>query len=67
MLGLIAWSTGSLIPCILGHTLMDFGLFAYGLINTGKKGCSMFVSELRCPEANNPQNSLPSCLAPLSR
>ena len=24
-----AWSSGSLIPCILGHTLMDIGLFAY--------------------------------------
>ena len=39
---------------------------AYGLINTGKKGCSMFVSELRSPEANNRQNTLSSCLAPLS-
>ncbi len=29
LLGLIAWSSGSLIPCILGHTLMDIGLFAY--------------------------------------
>jgi membrane protease YdiL (CAAX protease family) len=29
LLGLIARSSGSLIPCILGHTLMDIGLFAY--------------------------------------
>jgi membrane protease YdiL (CAAX protease family) len=29
LLGLIAWSSRSLIPCILGHTLMDIGLFAY--------------------------------------
>jgi membrane protease YdiL (CAAX protease family) len=29
LLGLLAWSSGSLIPCIVGHTLMDIGLFAY--------------------------------------
>ena len=29
MLGLLAWSSGSLIPGFLGHTLMDIGLFAY--------------------------------------
>jgi uncharacterized protein len=29
LLGLIAWSSGSLIPCMLGHTLMDIGMFAY--------------------------------------
>jgi hypothetical protein len=29
LLGLVAWSSGSLIPCILGHTLMDIGLFGY--------------------------------------
>ena len=29
LLGLLAWSAGSLIPCIVGHTLMDIGLFAY--------------------------------------
>ncbi len=29
LLGLLAWAAGSLIPCIIGHTLMDIGLFAY--------------------------------------
>jgi membrane protease YdiL (CAAX protease family) len=37
LLGLLAWSSGSLIPGILGHTMMDIGLFAYwwtGLVGT---------------------------------
>ena len=29
MLGLLAWASGSLIPCMIGHVLMDVGLFAY--------------------------------------
>lgn len=29
LLGFLAWSSGSLIPCMIGHTLMDIGLFAY--------------------------------------
>jgi membrane protease YdiL (CAAX protease family) len=29
LLGLLAWSSGSLIPCMIGHTIMDIGLFAY--------------------------------------
>jgi membrane protease YdiL (CAAX protease family) len=29
LLGLIAWSSGSLIPGMFGHVLMDIGLFAY--------------------------------------
>ena len=29
LLGLIAWSSGSLIPGMIGHVLMDIGLFAY--------------------------------------
>src|SRR5579864_7479641 len=29
LLGLVAWSAGSLIPCIIGHFVMDVGLFAY--------------------------------------
>jgi membrane protease YdiL (CAAX protease family) len=29
LLGLLARSAGSLIPCIIGHTTMDIGLFAY--------------------------------------
>jgi membrane protease YdiL (CAAX protease family) len=29
LLGLLAWSSRSLIPCMFGHTLMDTGLFAY--------------------------------------
>jgi membrane protease YdiL (CAAX protease family) len=29
LLGLLARSAGSLIPCIIGHTIMDIGLFAY--------------------------------------
>jgi hypothetical protein len=29
LLGLVAWSSGSLIPSTLGHVLMDIGLFAY--------------------------------------
>lgn len=29
LLGLLAWSSGSLIPCIIGHVVMDIGLFAY--------------------------------------
>src|SRR5260370_8252780 len=29
LLGLLTWSAGSLIPCILGHFVMDVGLFAY--------------------------------------
>jgi hypothetical protein len=27
--GLLAWSAGSLIPSIIGHIVMDIGLFAY--------------------------------------
>ena len=29
LLGLLAWSSGSLIPCMIGHVLMDIGLFAF--------------------------------------
>jgi membrane protease YdiL (CAAX protease family) len=29
LLGLLAWSAGSLIPCMIGHVAMDIGLFAY--------------------------------------
>jgi membrane protease YdiL (CAAX protease family) len=29
LLGLLAWSSGSLMPCIIGHIVMDIGLFAY--------------------------------------
>jgi membrane protease YdiL (CAAX protease family) len=29
LLGLIAWSSGSLIPAMVGHTVMDIGLFGY--------------------------------------
>ncbi len=29
LLGLLAWSSGSLIPCMIGHVLMDVGLFAF--------------------------------------
>jgi membrane protease YdiL (CAAX protease family) len=29
LLGLLAWSAGSLLPGIIGHVLMDIGLFAY--------------------------------------
>ena len=29
LLGLLAWSAGSLVPCIVGHGVMDIGLFAY--------------------------------------
>ena len=29
LLGLLAWSAGSLISCIIGHVVMDIGLFAY--------------------------------------
>jgi hypothetical protein len=29
LLGLLAWSSQSLIPGVIGHTLMDIGLFAY--------------------------------------
>jgi membrane protease YdiL (CAAX protease family) len=29
LLGLLAWSSGSLIPSMFGHVLMDIGLFAY--------------------------------------
>jgi membrane protease YdiL (CAAX protease family) len=29
LLGLLAWSAGSLVPGIIGHVLMDIGLFAY--------------------------------------
>ena len=29
LLGLLAWSSQSLIPGIIGHTVMDIGLFAY--------------------------------------
>ena len=29
LLGLVAWSFGSLIPGMMGHVLMDIGLFAY--------------------------------------
>jgi membrane protease YdiL (CAAX protease family) len=29
LLGLLAWSAGSLIPCMIGHIMMDIGLFAY--------------------------------------
>ena len=29
LLGLLAWASGSLIFCMIGHTVMDIGLFAY--------------------------------------
>ena len=29
LLGTLAWASGSLVPGIIGHTLMDVGLFAY--------------------------------------
>ena len=29
LLGLIAWSFRSLVPCMIGHVVMDVGLFAY--------------------------------------
>jgi membrane protease YdiL (CAAX protease family) len=29
LLGLIAWSANSLVPVMIGHTIMDIGLFAY--------------------------------------
>jgi len=29
LLGSLAWSSGSLIPCMIGHTIMDVGLFGY--------------------------------------
>ena len=29
LLGLLAWSSGSLLPGMIGHVLMDVGLFAY--------------------------------------
>jgi membrane protease YdiL (CAAX protease family) len=29
LLGLLAWSSESLIPCMIGHTIMDIGLFSY--------------------------------------
>jgi hypothetical protein len=29
LLGLLAWSSGSLIPGMIGHVLMDIGLFAF--------------------------------------
>jgi hypothetical protein len=29
LLGLLAWSSESLIPAMIGHTVMDVGLFAF--------------------------------------
>lgn len=29
LLGMLAWASGSLVPGMVGHTLMDVGLFAY--------------------------------------
>jgi hypothetical protein len=29
LLGLLAWASGSLIPGMIGHVVMDIGLFAY--------------------------------------
>lgn len=29
MLGLIAWASKSLVPCMIGHLVMDIGLFAF--------------------------------------
>ena len=29
LLGLLAWSSASLIPCVVGHIVMNVGLFAY--------------------------------------
>lgn len=29
LLGLVAWSSRSLVPCMIGHVVMDVGLFAY--------------------------------------
>ena len=29
LLGLLAWSCGSLVPGMIGHVVMDIGLFAY--------------------------------------
>jgi hypothetical protein len=29
LLGLLAWASRSLVFCMIGHTIMDVGLFAY--------------------------------------
>ena len=29
LLGMLAWAAGSLVPCMIGHTIMDIGLFGF--------------------------------------
>ena len=29
LLGLLAWAADSLVPCMIGHTIMDIGLFGF--------------------------------------
>ncbi len=29
LLGMLAWAAGSIVPCMIGHTIMDVGLFGF--------------------------------------
>jgi membrane protease YdiL (CAAX protease family) len=45
LLGLLAWSSRSLIPCIIGHTIMDIGLFAYWWTGTAGTFSALPISQ----------------------
>jgi hypothetical protein len=45
LLGLLAWASGSLIPCIIGHAMMDVGLFAYWWTGVAGDFASRPISE----------------------
>ena len=45
LLGSLAWSCGSLIPCMIGHTIMDVGLFGYWWTGIGGEFTLRPISE----------------------
>jgi membrane protease YdiL (CAAX protease family) len=45
LLGLLAWSAGSLIPGMVGHVVMDIGLFAYWWTGTAGEFTARPISE----------------------
>jgi membrane protease YdiL (CAAX protease family) len=45
LLGLLAWSARSLLPGIIGHIVMDIGLFAYWWTGIAGEFCARTISE----------------------
>lgn len=45
LLGLLAWTSGSLIFCMIGHVVMDIGLFAYWWTGIAGEFTARLISE----------------------